>query len=311
MNNTVLVIGGNGFIGYSVISELVKRGIKVKCLDINRPDEMFRFSEVEYDIGDIWDRGFLNEALKGVSCVMDFVSTSMPNTNDISLSNEIENTLRYHDYILSMMVSQNVKQYMFPSSGGAIYGNKESGFAYESDELKPSTPYGVGKQMVENIIRYYNEKCSVAARILRIGNVYGSPRIRSKAQGVIDVFTQKALNGETISIWGNAQGVIRDYIYLEDVARACADIYQKEFDDFRIYNIGSGVGTDLMQIIELIKKHLDRDIQMEHKASMASGINAIVLSNDKIKKEIGWEPKVSLEDGIKKTIKAKQILLNI
>ena len=311
MEKTVLVIGGNGFIGFSVIKELVSRGISVKCIDHNRPDDHFMFHEVEYYIGDIWDHDFLQKALAGVDCVMDFISTSMPNTNDITLNNEINNTLRYHDYILYTMKSAEVYKYFFPSSGGAIYGNKESGFAYETDLLRPTTPYGVGKKMTEEIIQYYYERCGISACILRIGNVYGSPRIRSKAQGVIDVFTQNALRGETITIWGNAINNIRDYIYLEDVAEAIADILEKEFNDYRVYNIGSGIGTNLIQIINEIKLNLEREIKCEYRESMASGINSIVLSNEKIIKEIGWKPKTTLADGIRKTIATKRVLLNL
>ena len=311
MDNTILVIGGNGFIGFSVIKELVKRGIRVKCLDQNRPEDQFKFDTVEYYIGDIWDNNFLQKALVGVDCVMDFVSTSMPNTNDITLSNEINKTLRYHDYVLSTLKYTNICKYIFPSSGGAIYGNKESCFAYESDILRPITPYGVGKKMTEEIIQYYHEKCSIYSCILRIGNVYGSPKIRSKAQGIIDVFIQNILRGETITIWGSAISSVRDYIYLEDVAEAIADISQTKFNNLRIYNIGTGIGTNLTQIIDLIGQKLGKEIKCEYKESMASGINSIVLSNEKIRNEIGWQPRVSLEEGIQRTISTKRILLNI
>lgn len=311
MKNTVLVIGGNGFIGYSVIKELVQRQLNVKCLDQNRSEEQFKLNDVEYCIGDIWDSSFLRKVLNGVDCVMDFMSTSMPNTNEISLSNEINNTLRYHDYILSLLKLCNVKKYIFPSSGGAIYGNKESGLAYETDILRPTTPYGAGKKMAEEIIQYYYEKCGITSYILRIGNVYGSPRLRSKSQGVIDIFIQNALLGETISIWGNAKLAIRDYIYLGDVAKAIVDVSQKDFNELKVYNVGTGVGTNLAQIIELIAEILGREIRLKYRETMASGINSIVLSNDKIKKEIGWFPRVSLDEGIQKTIDIKRALLGL
>ena len=311
MDNTVLVIGGNGFIGYSVTKELINRGINVKCLDVNRPEEKFAFYPVKYCIGDIWERNFFHKSLDDVDCVMDFLSTSMPNTNDNSLSNEIGNTLRYHDYILSSLKECGIKKYIFPSSGGAIYGNKESGYAVETDILHPTTPYGVGKKMTEEIIQYYYEKCGIAACILRIGNVYGSPRIRSKAQGVIDVFTQNALRGETITIWGNAKTSIRDYIHLEDVANAVVSVFQKGFNDLRVYNVGTGVGTNLVQIIDLIGQKLNQKINCEYKESMASGIKSIILSNKKIINEIGWVPHISLSEGIQMTIDIKRELLDL
>lgn len=309
--NVILVIGGNGFIGYSAIKELVNRNIQVRCLDINRIEAQYMFKSVEYYVGDVWDRVFFQKVLENVDCVMDFVSTSMPNTSEITLTNEINNTLRYHDYILSSLNKCNIKKYIYPSSGGAVYGNKGLEFAYEEDLLKPVTPYGVGKKMTEDIIHYYYDKCGIVSCILRIGNVYGSPRIRSKAQGVIDVFVQNALCGEDITIWGNAKSSIRDYIYLEDVADAIAEITQKGFDDLKVYNIGTGIGTNLLEIIELIGKGLNKEIKYDFKDNMASGINSIILSNNKIKKEIGWNPKVSLEEGIRKTISIKRELLGI
>lgn len=311
VNNTILVIGGNGFIGFSVIKELVKRGIRVRCLDLNFPDNQFRFPSVEYCIGDIWDNSFLQKSLTNVNCVMDFVSTSMPNSNDVTLSNEISKTLKYHDYILSNLKQSNVNKYIFPSSGGAIYGNKNSGLAYENDALRPITPYGVGKKLTEEILRYYYERCNICSCILRIGNVYGSPRIRNKAQGVIDVFAQNALRDETITIWGNAIDSVRDYIYLEDVAEAVVDISQKGFNELKIYNVGTGIGTNLAQIIRSLSKLLNKDIKCEYKKTMASGIDSIVLSNEKIRNEIGWKPKVSLEEGIKRTLEIKRVLLNV
>ena len=310
-NLSVLVLGGNGFIGYSVICELVKRGIRTKSLDLNAPEEKEKFSQVEYFTGDIWDIELLNKAMNGVDCVMDFVSMSMPNTNVISLGNEINNTLRYHDYILSTMHTNHICRYVFPSSGGAIYGNKEKGIAYESDELKPSTPYGAGKKLTEEILRYYYDRCGISACVLRIGNVYGSLKIRSKAQGVVDVFVQNALLGEKITLWGNAERTIRDYVFLGDVASAVVDVLEKKPEGFTVYNVGSGIGTSLSQIIAYIEKHTGRRLQTEKKASMSSGIDTIVLSSEKIYNEIGWAFTVPIEEGIIRTIEIKKKLLDL
>ncbi len=309
MGDTVLVLGGNGFIGFSVIRELVQRNVRVKCLDLFRPEGPSALSSVEYFTGDVWDDAFLQKALAGVDCVMDFVSTSMPNSNEVTLNNEIDHTLKYYDHILAAMRSAQIRRYVFPSSGGAVYGNKENGLAYETDVLRPTTAYGVGKKMAEDILQYYYDKCGISSCVLRIGNVYGSPRLRNKAQGVIDVFTQNALRGETITIWGSALTSVRDYVHLDDVARAIASVVQTRFDDYRVYNIGTGVGTNLLQIIELIEHALGQRIKCKFEESMASGLNSIVLSNEKIKREVGWTPEISLEEGIRKTISAKKALL--
>lgn len=304
-----LVLGGNGFVGYNVLKELVKGDFVIKCVERSLPMADERIQDVEYYIGDIWDRQFLLDALTDVDVVLDFVSTSLPNSNKFMLDKEIETTLKYHDYVLSAMVEQDVKKYVFPSSGGAIYGNKENGVAVESEHLMPSTPYGVGKQMVETMIKYYHQRCGINATILRIGNVYGSQRYRDKAQGVIDVFIQNAIMGDAINVWGNAERAIRDYVHLDDVAYAVKMVLTKGIEGVNTYNIGTGRGTSLAELITMIESFWGKKLDVVYNGKMSSGLNSIVLSAEKIYKEIGWRPKVCLEEGIQRTIEEKNILL--
>lgn len=308
MNKKCLVLGGNGFIGYTLIRELNNRGVKIKSLDRTYPDESMRMSSIEYCTGDIWDKSFLEDTLNDVDIVYDFIATTMPNTKDISLENEIDCTLRYYNYILSMLYENGIKYYVFPSSGGAIYGNT-NGLAKEDDELKPTTPYGVGKQMAENIINYYSHKCGINAYILRIGNVYGSTTLRKKPQGVVDIFIQRALQNEPLVIWGNAENVIRDYVYLEDVATAIVNLTSRNILGVEVYNIGTGKGTSIKEIILLIEREIGHRIPVEYKAELASGINRIVLSPNKISHDINFEM-ISIEDGVRKTIISKRCMLN-
>lgn len=309
MSETFLIIGGNGFVGYHVLKELVHEGKMIRCIDRVFPEQENRFSTVDYRIGDVWNKAFLQEVLSGVDIVLDFVSTTLPNTNELSLEHEINVSLPYYDYLLSTMIQCGVKKYIFPSSGGAIYGNRQTGRARETDVLSPSTPYGVGKKIVEDIIHYYNQRCGLSAAILRIGNVYGSMRFRDRPQGVVDVFIQNALKGEPIAIWGNADSVVRDYIYLEDVAHAVLQIIHKGIEDVNIYNIGTGIGTSVGRIVELIEKNMGHEIKKEYKVSEPCGVNQIILSIEKIQSETNWSPQVTLDEGIKQTIEFKKLLL--
>lgn len=308
MKRKCLVLGGNGFIGYTVTKELVRRGIMVRSVDKYYPDDKFRITDVEYCTGDVWDRSFLGTVLDDVETIYDFIATTMPNTNDISLENEIDNTLRYHNYILSLMNDKNIGNYVFPSSGGAIYGNTV-GFATEDDNLMPTTPYGVGKQISEEIIKYYAHKCGINAYIFRIGNVYGSTTFRKKPQGVVDIFIQRALQNKPIIIWGNAENVVRDYVYLEDVASTIVEVTAKPISGVETYNIGTGKGTCLKDLIRIIEREIGHHISAEYKADMASGIDSIVLSPEKIFRNIGKRNMLTLEDGIKKTIGIKRQLM--
>lgn len=96
---------------------------------------------------------------------------------------------------------------------------------------------------------------------------------------------------------------------MDDVAVAVAEIAQKNEKIINVYNIGTGIGTSLINIIELISKMLGQEIKCECRESMPSGINSRVLSNEKIRKNIGWQPQITLEEGIRRTVIAKRELL--
>ena len=309
MSEIYVVLGGNGFIGYSVIKELSKKGKIVRCVDHNMIEDEYRLPNVDYIIGDVNEKSFLKSVFDGVTSVLDFMATSMPNSNDVTIISEINNTLTYYDHVLSTMNECGVKQYIFPSSGGAVYGNTYGRAAKENDALQPITPYGIGKQLTEDIIKYYYNKCGINSYIFRIGNVYGSPRIRRKAQGALDIFVQNALLNKKITIWGDAEHSIRDYIFLDDLAEGIVSCLEKNMSGCHIYNLGTGIGTSLADLIEIINEQMHVALEIEYKKSFSSGVNSIILSSEKINDEIGWKSKTSLIDGVKKTIEIKRGLI--
>lgn len=311
MKKKFLLLGGSGFLGFGVLKFLASNGMDVRCVMRSFPDPKFVFNNIEYCIGDINDETFLNEVLQEVDVVLDFISTSMPNTKGHSLENEITITLKHLDYLLSAMVKNRVYKLVYPSSGGAIYGDKCDGIATETDTLAPRTPYGVGKQMSEDIIKYYHVTCGISACILRIGNLYGAEILRNKPQGVIDVFIQNALLNKPIVIWGNAATNIRDYIYIDDVAAAVVKLLDNIANGVMVYNVSSGFGYSILDIIMSIEKLLHRKLNIVYEKNSNSGVNRIVLSNDKLAKDIEWKPLVFLDEGIKRTIEYKKRLLGL
>lgn len=310
MSGRCLLLGGNGFVGFGVLNALVDTGKEVRCVVRKYPEDAMFIKGVEYYIGDVTDQNFLTNALQNVDIVFDFISTSMPNAGYNGLKNEIDLTLLHIDRLLSTMVENGVTKYVFPSSGGAIYGDKLYTKALESDHLAPKTPYGVGKRMCETIIQYYYERFGIDSCIFRIGNIYGSKRYREKMQGVIDVFVQNALQRKPITIWGKAEESIRDYIYIEDAAKAIILPADKMKKGVSIYNVGSGIGTSLSEIIGTIETTIGENVKVIHEQGMSSGLSKIILSTNKIYEEYGWEALISLKEGIMKTAESKSKLLN-
>lgn len=305
-NNNAIVIGATGLLGYGITHELYNAGWNVRAMGKEKHISSNIFpNEVEYCCGDFYDETFLTNCLKGIDKVFFFLSSTFPSTSTDSLELEISRTLKGLDYMLRKMRDAGISDIVFPSSGGTVYGDVESGVARETDVLKPLTPYGTGKMICEDVLRFYSQ-FGISSTILRVGNVYGSPLARTTAQGVIEVFVQKALRNETATIWGDALTNIRDYIFMDDFAEAVAKIGEHKSEGVEIYNLSSGVGTTLEEIIKAINKHSKEPLKLNHIQNDATSvIKRIVLDVTKFKEKTGWEPKYDIEFGVAETIERK------
>ena len=311
MSGICLVLGGNGFLGHYVTQELIRNHKNVRCIVRRNPRDEDIIQGVDYIVGDAFDSDFLGENLKDVELIYDFISTSLPNSGEKSLEKEINITLRTLDDLLSLMVHSGVRNIVYPSSGGAIYGDQSGRTVSEETLLRPTTPYGIGKQLSEDVLKYYSRKHQLNAIVFRIGNVYGSRQLRDKLQGVVDVFIQSALNNEPIKIWGDASKSIRDYVYLEDAASAIVQTTELGLMGYHVFNVGTGRGTSVQQLIRIIEEKLHRKLEIEYIPQKTSGVNGIVLDCGKIKKITGWEYKVAIDIGIDLTIQTKKKILGI
>ncbi|MBR6071658.1 MAG: NAD-dependent epimerase/dehydratase family protein [Acholeplasmatales bacterium] len=309
MGKNALVIGATGLLGYNVAVELSKSGWKVRAIGKEAVSNFGLFgSNIEYMSGDFYDQTFLESNLEGIDKVFFFLSTTFPSSNVNDLELEVSKTFFGLDYLLRNMIKKNVKEIVFPSSGGTIYGNIEKECVCETDITNPSTPYGVGKKISEEILKFYSTK-GISSTVVRVGNVYGGRFSRNTNQGVIDIFIQKALNHEQVSVWGNSLHNTRDYIFVDDLADAIVKLAEYKPEGFEIYNLSSGVGTTLEEIINIINDNLESPLDVKYVDNKATdSIRKIVLDISKIEKKILWKPKYSIKNGIIETIKRKKNL---
>lgn len=201
----------------------------------------------------------------------------------------------------------SVKKFIFSSTGGAIYGNPKKLPADETTTPNPLSPYAVTKLMDEEMIKYFcgtaNGGRGIPYLILRYANAYG-PRQRGQGgAGVFPIFTELMQQGKTPVIFGNGKKT-RDYVYVGDIARANVLGLAKGVNE--TVNICGNREISDDAVFNALAKALDFKKIARHTPPRAGEVKRIRMSYTKAKRVLGWEPKVTFEEGVKKTVIGKR-----
>lgn len=297
----ILVIGGNGFIGSHLVERLIKNNHVVRIFD--RQPEKYRkpFNVVKYYYQDFGNRAVLATALKDIDMVFHLVSTTTPKTSNDDPEFDIMSNVVETIALLKICVSEKVKKIVFISSGGAIYGTPLSLPVSEECPNHPLSSYGVSKLAIEKYIEIFYHLYGLDYVIVRPSNPYGERQNPLSDQGVIAVFLGKIAKNLPLEIWGDGNA-IKDYIYIEDLIDG---IYKAAFckSNYRIFNLGSGKGYSLSNILNIIKDVVHVPISISPMVSEKFDVQKIYLDISRAKNELAWEPRISLNEGISRTWK--------
>ena len=299
-NDTCLVLGGCGFLGSVVTRQLVSQGVKVRVLDKEGQDT-YRLkpvlSKIDLRYGDFSNLGDLKQALAGASTVLHFIGTTIPQTSMNDIEFDVETNVLPTVRLLELMKDHKEQRLIFASSGGTVYGVREEGLPIsEKEATHPISAYGISKLMVEKYISLFSFNYKLPYVILRFSNPYGPSQHVGRPQGAVSVFIQKAMRGEEIVVWGDGSA-IRDYMYEEDLAAAVATVVKKPALH-GIFNVGTGEGTALNQLIELIQTTFSVECRVRYERERKFDVPYNVLDIRKISTETGWKPKFTLFDGL-------------
>jgi len=295
-----LVIGGNGFIGSHVVDYLLEQGCSVRVYD--RSLEYYRdpLPHVDYRLAEFNDTPALAEALEGIDVVYHFVSTTVPSTSNKAPIFDVESNLIGTIKLLNLMRDSSVRQIIYLSSGGTVYGIPSQSPVPESHPLQPICSYGVVKVAIENYLYMYHHLYDIKFSVLRVSNPYGERQGHSGVQGVIGTFIGKVLNGESIDIWGDGS-IVRDYIYVHDLAKLCVLVGLSETNG--VFNVGSGRGKSINEVVDILSVVSGHKIVPKYHSKRAFDIPHVVLDITSIEEQFSWTPDVSLTLGIEKTWK--------
>lgn len=298
----IVIFGGGGFIGSTIADRLLAEGHALRIFERPRvqPYRKFKATEaVEWMAGDLSSTHDVSDAIQGVDAVLHLVSTTLPkNSNDDPIY-DVQSNVVASLHILNAMVAHRVRNIVFISSGGTVYGNP---LYLPIDEKHPTNPvvsYGITKLAIEKYLQMYGHLHGIKAITLRVANPYGERQRIETAQGAVGVFLHNALKGIPIQIWGDGS-VTRDYIHVSDVAEAFVQALHYT-GVHRVFNVGSGVGTSLNTLIGELEAVLGQTIDRRYLPARPFDVPVSVLCNNLARTELNWSPAVSMPEGIART----------
>lgn len=301
----IVVMGGFGFIGSEVCRALVAAGYPVRVFqkESSSPARLEPIAK-QLDVvrGDQSSPDAVVAALKDAHTVVHLIHTTVPGSSMSSPAFDLQSNVVALTGWMSRLRETSVKRVIYFSSGGTVYGVAKTLPVREEHDLNPICAYGIAKLACEKFVAMYCKLAGVDFRILRPSNAYGEQQPTNRGQGVIAVMAERIARGKPLEIWGSGRGR-RDYIHVHDVATAVAAAMEYSGDS-RIFNISSGTGSSVLDLIAAFKSRVPDLPPACHLPDRGFDVPDSILDNTLLASELGWKPVISLEEGIDRMLRA-------
>jgi UDP-glucose 4-epimerase len=301
-----LVTGGAGFIGSNLVDALVARGDDVAVIDNlatgkreNLEHALANGAElIELDVRDAEAvAGAVErvrpEAIFHLAAQIDVRKSVADPAHDSRVN--VEGTIN----VLNAALAAGVRRLINTSTGGAIYGEGQILPAPEDHPVAPESPYGLSKFCAENYCALFTRLHGLSTVSLRYGNVYGPRQDPLGEAGVIAIFCGKLLDGGRPQIFGDGTQT-RDYVFVGDVVDA--NLRAVESDATGAFNVGRGVQTSVLEIVDALAAQSDNGFEADHLPGRTGEVQHIALDPSRTRAELGWEAQVDLDQGLARTL---------
>lgn len=295
----ILVTGAAGFIGSAVAKKLISQGHEVWTIDNlstglidNLPEGIHFIKGNTYDDSVIEQLGnrkfeYIYHIAGQSSGEVSFEDPEYDlNTNTLS-------TLK----LLQYAKDNGCKSFVYASSMSA-YGDNDNLKVSEETEPVPKSFYAVGKLASENYMRIYS-KFGITCTALRFFNVYGPGQNMSNLkQGMASIYMAQAIDNSHIVVKGSKER-FRDFVYIDDIVKAVLLAGAREGEGYKMYNVSTCIPTKVEKVLEYIVENMQNEISVEYVEGTPGDQFGIYGTYDKIKADLGWEPTVYMQDGIR------------
>lgn len=289
----VLVTGGSGFIGSHVVDKLRNRGVRVRVFDMVMPT--FR-NDIEFYHGSLLDLENLRMAMSGIDAVYHLAAVA--DVKDVYEDPHYAESINVRGTINILEAARKSKlMRVIYGSTTWVYSEVTEEYVDEQTPLRaPSHLYTATKIASEYYCQSYSKLYDLPVTILRYGIPYG-PRARDG--GVVSIFVRRALAGEPLTIAGDGLQ-FRKFVYVEDLAEGNVLALKPVAQD-KIYNLEGSEKVTIKQIAETIEK-LIANVRIQYVPPRPGDFSGKEVSSQRAKSELGWEPMVCFEDGLRRYI---------
>lgn len=295
-----LVLGGNGFIGQHLVSELLSNDWVVTVYDRAVTNRFVDWvAAPNYVQGELGNRELLAEQLAHTDVVFHLAFTTIPKTSNDDPAYDVQSNVVTSISMLSECVKAGVNRVVFISSGGTVYGIPEFLPVAETHPTRPICSYGITKLTIEHYLHLYRYLYGLRYSIVRPSNPYGEQQNYLGEQGAVTVFLGQIAMGKQIVVWGDGS-VTRDYFYVGDLARACVMAATTDVPDL-VVNVGSGEGHSLRDLVSIIRDTIVVEPDIRYQSGRPFDVPKLILDVSRARRVLGWEPLVSLPVGIQRT----------
>ena len=309
--STAIVTGGAGFIGSHIVDGLLEKKIETFVLDNMSTGSKENLAQHKNEkllhvrTGDIKNISKLLSDVDGVDVVFHEAAIA-------SVPRSVEEPIFVHDVnvnstleVLGYCLKKKVKRFVFASSA-AVYGQIKVPPALESLPCAPCSPYGASKMAVEDYLNAYHYTYGLDTVILRYFNVFGPRQKISSYSGVITAFINSLLQGKNPTIFGDG-GQTRDFVHVRDITQANMLAMESDRGVGEVFNVASGSAVSILGLFELIKEATGaKDAKPKFADPALGDVRIGTASIDKIKKSMGYNPRVRLDEGLAELVRERR-----
>ena len=285
----ILILGSEGFVGNNLVEGLSKNH-EIFCADMVEQSHHTNYSQF-----DVTDSKSVMKTVQNVDIVINLVAHSLVSSIEGPTKNAEVNIIGLLNILEACRINK-IKKLIFTSASSLI-GEPQTFHVDENHIAIPKTAYGITKLSSEHYLRLYSELYGLDYVIFRFFNIYGP----YQKNGLIPTLYNRIINNQPLTIFGEGDQV-RDYVYIEDIITFFEKACISEITNNSIYNMGTGKGTTIKEIIEILTKTLQIEPKIEYKPLRPGEIGNFVSDVSHLKSSFGNVPETTVVEGLEKTV---------